>query len=413
MQKKSIFPLTVLSAVPFIMVLGNSMLIPVLPEMKSALNISQLQVSLAITLFSVPAGLTIPLAGFLSDRINRRAIIAIALVIYGIGGVLAGTAFLLFKSQAYFLILTGRIIQGIGAAGTAPIAMALAGDIFTSNERSKVLGVLEAGNGLGKVVSPVLGAAVGLFAWWALFFLFPILCIPIALGIWFVVKEPKEKRQSQAIKKYVGSLKKIFNDKGVSLLTAFLSGTVVLFTLFGVLFYLSDYLETKYGIDGIPKGLILAIPVLAMTVASYISGRLGQKKSGSQKLMVLLGMGLLTLAMAIAPFFQDNTYVLIGALVIAGMGTGFVLPSLNTLITGSCGQEERGMITSLYGGVRFFGVAAGPPVFSLLMGKSSMLTFIVPAVLTALSGVLNIFFLKQQVLRKNDNRSDHKNDRKQ
>lgn len=402
MQKKSIFLLAVLSAVPFIMVLGNSMLIPVLPEMKEALGVSQLRTSLAITLFSVPAGLTIPLAGFLSDRINRRTIIAAALLIYGLGGVIAGTAWLLFKSQAYFMIMAGRIIQGIGAAGTAPIAMALTGDIFTSSERSKALGVLEAGNGLGKVVSPVLGAAVGLFAWWAVFFLFPVLCLPIALGVWFVVKEPQKKHRPPALKQYVQSLKKIFQEKGVSLSAAFLSGSVVLFTLFGVLFYLSDYLETRYGIDGIPKGLILAVPVLAMTIASYGSGRIGQKKTEAHKLMILTGIGLLTAAMAAAPFFQENTYVLIGALVIAGLGTGLVLPALNTLITGSCGAEERGMITSLYGGVRFFGVAAGPPAFSLLMSRSAMLTFLVPAVLTALSWGVVLFFLKQQVMRKND-----------
>ena len=46
------------------MVLGNSMLIPVLPKMKSTLDITQFQVSLVITLFSVPAGLAIPFAGF-------------------------------------------------------------------------------------------------------------------------------------------------------------------------------------------------------------------------------------------------------------------------------------------------------------------------------------------------------------
>ena len=46
--------------------------------------------------------------------------------------------------------MAGRVLQGIGATGTAPIAMALSSDIFTSSDRSKSLGLLEASNGLGK-----------------------------------------------------------------------------------------------------------------------------------------------------------------------------------------------------------------------------------------------------------------------
>ena len=43
--------LMTLSAIPFIMVLGNSMLIPVLPTAEKALNVNSFQVSLLITLF--------------------------------------------------------------------------------------------------------------------------------------------------------------------------------------------------------------------------------------------------------------------------------------------------------------------------------------------------------------------------
>ncbi|EGK14318.1 major facilitator superfamily transporter YitG, partial [Desmospora sp. 8437] len=64
-QKKQskVLVLAILSAVPVIMVLGNSMLIPVLPTIQSDLKISPLQVSLLITLFSIPAGIIIPLSG--------------------------------------------------------------------------------------------------------------------------------------------------------------------------------------------------------------------------------------------------------------------------------------------------------------------------------------------------------------
>ena len=49
MKKDSLIKLIALSGVPLVMVLGNSMLIPVFPEMQRSLDISKLQVGLTIT----------------------------------------------------------------------------------------------------------------------------------------------------------------------------------------------------------------------------------------------------------------------------------------------------------------------------------------------------------------------------
>lgn len=158
MQSQTRAQLAALATVPFIMVLGNSMLIPVLPQIGEALNLGQARVGLLITAFSLPAGLVIPWAGLLSDRVGRVTVIAPALILYGLGGLAAGLASVLV-ARPFLFILGARVVQGIGAGGTYQLALALAGDIFQSKERSKALGLLESANGLGKVVSPVAGAA--------------------------------------------------------------------------------------------------------------------------------------------------------------------------------------------------------------------------------------------------------------
>ena len=53
MKKETIWKLIALSGVPLIMVLGNSMLIPVFPEMEKAMGITKMQTGLTITLFSL------------------------------------------------------------------------------------------------------------------------------------------------------------------------------------------------------------------------------------------------------------------------------------------------------------------------------------------------------------------------
>ena len=216
MTKESFWKLVSLSGVPFIMVLGNSMLIPVFPEMQKAMSISPFQAGLTITFFSLPAGIAIPIMGFLADKIGRKKIIVPSLIIYGLGGIISGLAPIIFN-KSFTILLTGRVIQGIGAAGTAPIAMALVSDIFTSAERSKAQGTLESANGLGKVISPVLGAAIALIIWYALFFVYAFLAIPIALAIWLVIKEPEFQAKNQSLAAYMSKIKSIFQNTGPSL----------------------------------------------------------------------------------------------------------------------------------------------------------------------------------------------------
>lgn len=378
-----------LSGVPFIMVLGNSMLIPVLPDIRNSLNLSSVQVSLIITLFSLPAGIIIPVTGFLSDRYGRKAVIIPALIVYGAGGLIAALAAVFFKQYAYVLILAGRVVQGIGAAGTAPIAMALCGDLFKDKERSRSLGSIEASNGLGKVVSPVLGSAVGLLAWYAAFIFFPLVVIPVVVGMWLLVKEP-EGRAKQKLGQYLESFAKVFKDQKGLLLSSYLAGAIALMVLFGVLFYLSEYLEQQYGLDGIPKGLVLAIPVLFMSATSFITGFIIKKKEALMKILVITGLGIMTAALIFLPLAKGVIFYF-AAISVIGVSTGLVLPCLNMLITSAATIKERGLITSLYGSVRFFGVAAGPPLYGFLMAKGTGLMFWSSAGL-AMTGAV-VFFI--------------------
>jgi ACDE family multidrug resistance protein len=57
-------------------------------------------------------------------------------------------------------------------------------------------------------------------------------------------------------------------------------------------------------------------------------------------------------------------------------------------------------VTSLYGSVRFFGVAFGPPVFGLLAGRDLKLMSWGPAALTLLAAVLAFFFIEIKDLKK-------------
>ncbi len=366
--------LLVLSLVPFLMVLGNSMLIPVLPKLMAVLHVNLLQAGLVITVFSIPAGIVIPFAGALSDRVGRKIVMVPALVVYGLAGLGAGFSSW-FLPHAYGFIIGFRILQGIGAGGTYQLAMALAGDMYRSQQRVKALGTLEASNGLGKVVSPIAGSAVALAVWFAPFFVYGLLSFPVAAAVWWVIREPRDRPQAATMGQYWQGLRRVFQRKAASLLVTFLGGATVLFILFGVLSYLADILERPYGVGEMARGLMIAVPVLFSAVASYVAGTVMQARLARwARPVVAGGLGLIGLAM-LAEALIFNPFWAMPALVLQGIGTGAALPAINTLVTSATSTSERGVVTSLYGSVRFFGVALGPPIFALAMRVRPIIFF--------------------------------------
>lgn len=393
---KRIWEFVAIATIPLVLVLGNSMLVPVLQDMQRELGVSKMQSSLVITLFSVTAGIFIPVVGYLSDRFGRKAIIIPSLIVYGSAGILAGFGAVW---ESYPVIIGARALQGLGAAGTAPIAMALVGDLYNGATESKALGLTEASNGAGKVISPILGSALALLVWYAPFFAFPIFCALSLLAVIFLIKEPDQKNSAkQPLGRYLRTIGKILKEKGRWLITAFFAGSLGLFSLFGILFYLSEVLEKPpYKIDGVMKGLVLAIPLAGLVITSYTTGSVIKKNGLLMRWLMNIGLAAATAALAFTLIWNKDQLVIFMTLItISSIGTGLLLPCLNTMITGSVDKSQRGMITSIYNSLRFLGVAAGPPLIGWLMGVSDAAVFILLSALTGIALALVFFLIRPE-----------------
>lgn len=380
-----------LSSVPLVMTLGNSMLIPVLPMMEKKLSVTSFQVSLIITVYSVVAIICIPIAGYLSDRFGRKKILLPCLLIAGLGGLVAAIASTYMKNP-YAMILAGRVLQGIGSAGAAPIVMPFIGDLFQGDDEkvSAGLGDIETANTSGKVLSPILGALLASWYWFVPFWFIPFFCLISFLLVLFLVAKPEKDEDAPAVSEFIKSVRKIFKQDGRWLYTVFIIGCVIMFLLFGVLFYLSDTLENKYAIDGVAKGGLLAIPLLFLSTSSFIAGKKIGKDKVRMKFCVVTGMILLTLSF-IALWWNHGFYFLFIFLSFGGIGIGMALPALDALITEGIESEQCGTISSFYNSMRFIGVALGPPVFAALMSNANWLIFILSAFCSIVALFLVLF----------------------
>ncbi|MFD1953139.1 MFS transporter [Paenibacillus thailandensis] len=382
-----------LSSIPLIMTLGNSMLIPVLPVIRRELSITPLQTSLLITVYSVMAILLIPLAGYLSDRIGRKKVIVPSLIIAGAGGGLSAAASILMDNP-YGMLLAGRILQGIGAAGAAPIVMPLVGDLFDSEkEVSSGLGLIETSNTFGKVLSPILGSLIAWISWYAPFVSIPVFCAVSIVLVAVFVKAPNKKEQPVPFRRFVSELRRLFRKEGRWLYVLFAVGGTAMFILFSFLVWFSDKLEDFYKIKGIWKGFTLAVPLAALCTASFLTGKIIGESKKRMKLLATCGFMLAAASMT-ANVIADGLVMRLALLSVAGIGIGTALPCLDALITEGIDKNERGTVTSLYNSLRFAGVAAGPPVASLLSGKGNGVMFWTLAGAGLLSGLLTWLFIK-------------------
>lgn len=378
----SIWCMVSLASIPLVMTLGNSMLIPVLPLLEDKVGITSFQSSMIITSYSVAAIFLIPVAGYLSDRFGRKMVILPSLVLAMIGGLIAG--FASWKmDDPYMMIIIGRVFQGIGAAGAMPIVMPLVGDLYQDDEEkiSSSLGIIETSNTFGKVLSPIIGSVLAAVLWFLPFFSITALSLVSFVLIFIFVKVPKEKDEPVKLKKFLSNTRKIFKVEGKWLYTIFLNGVLVMLILFSMLFFLSENLEKFHDIKGIKKGFVLAIPLLLLCIASFIAGRQIKGNMKTIKRLIIACLIMMSVSVVFVGFTSKKLILLLVVTSLVSIAIGAMLPALDAIITQNIKKELRGTVSSFYSSARFIGVAAGPPIMSLVMKNLLNVSYIVAGVL--------------------------------
>lgn len=384
-----------MASIPLIMTLGNSMLIPVLPMLEKELDISSFQSSMIITSYSVASIFLIPIAGYLSDRFGRKMIILPSLMLALIGGLISG--FASWKiDDPYIWIIIGRIIQGVGAAGATPIILPLVGDLYQDDDEktSSCLGIIETSNTFGKVLSPILGSLLAAALWYLPFFSISFFSLISILMVLVFIKVPKKKDKPLALNIFIQNTKKIFQKEGKWLYTTFIIGIYAMLILFGLLFYLSDILEKTHDLHGVKKGLYLAVPLFTLCVSSYITGKVIKGNIELMRKILLASLGVIALTIVFVEYQHEKIFLLLTISSFIGISIGAMLPTLDALITENVEKEEKGTISSLYSSSRFIGVAAGPPIMSVVMKNHLLTSLYISGGLAIIIGILVFIFIQ-------------------
>ena len=123
---------------------------------------------------------SVPVYAKLSDMAGRKPIILTGIGLFLLGSVLCGLAWSMPALIAF------RVVQGLGAGAVQPVAITIAGDIYSLAERAKVQGYLASVWAISSVVGPTLGGVFSSLGIWRGIFLVNVpLCL---LAGWMLIR---------------------------------------------------------------------------------------------------------------------------------------------------------------------------------------------------------------------------------
>ena len=143
-------------------------------------------------LFSVyllAQGVSVPVYAKLADIFGRKPLMLLGIGLFLAGSVLCGFAWSMPALIAF------RAVQGLGAGAVQPMAITIAGDIYTVAERATTQGYLASVWAISSVVGPTLGGVfsqLGIWRW--IFFVNVPLCLLAAFLIARDFHESVERR---------------------------------------------------------------------------------------------------------------------------------------------------------------------------------------------------------------------------
>lgn len=345
--------LYVILASSFVGVIGIPLISPTLPAIRNVFGVSDVQVGLMITVYTLPIIVLAPVVGALADRWGRKPILVTALVCYGVFG--SAIAF----TPVYTLVLVLRFLQGAAASGLITLSLILVGDHFDGPRRNAAMGLNSAIISIGASTSPFVGGMLAEIQWNAPFVVYS-LAILIAVYAYSTLTPVETTAGDMSVTYFRDTVRVLSTPTALTLyLTVF--GMFVL--LFGAVYTLFPLmLDSVYGLDTGTIGLILtASPAVSALVASS-NGVLARYFSTNQ--LVVGGIGLAAVAM-LGVGVAHHPYVLAALIIVVfGAAKGVGQPAFDTAISTVTPPEFRGSAMSIRTSVKNVGGSVGPVAFT-------------------------------------------------
>lgn len=373
----------------FVDLVGFGIVIPLLPLYGERHAPSPLVLGLFLASYSAMQFVFSPILGRLSDRFGRRPILLLSLAGSVVGYLLFAVA------DTMLLLFVSRLVAGIAGANLAA-AQAVVADITPPEGRAKGMGMVGAAFGLGFVFGPVIGGALVPFgdSWPGLaasgFSLAAFLLAFFRLPETRHAASPSARRAAGPAGLLAG-----FRHPRLGTLFAVQLLAVLAFASFESTF--SQFLAHRFGL--VPRQVAWwfgFVGVSMVLVQGFLVGRLAKKAS---ELVLAIAGSAVTAAGLLALAAVPRPVWLAPVLLALALGTGITNPSLSSLVSRLCDDDEQGAMLGVFQSMGSLGRIGGPIAGQFLLGNfSAATTYVTSGIVFAVSGLLLLAIRRRESL---------------
>ncbi len=326
--------------------LSIDILLPALGEIGGDLGAPGNNRQLVITAYVFGFGLAQLGFGPLADALGRRLTLLFALA-----GYLAATV-LCLMSQDIVWMIAARALQGVAAAATRVVAVAVVRDLVSGRRMAEIMSFAMTVFMVAPILAPSIGQGILFIGPWQAIFAF-LFVMAVGLGVWMFVRLPEtlraEHRIALSIPSAIKNYRLVLTERvsaGYIVAAGLIFGALFAFIatseqVLAELYGLEEYFALAFG--GVAVGLAAANILNARIVR-----RLGMRRISHTAVVVFLGLNIVHLAIALMgqpPFWIYFSLLTASLLMFAWMGANF-----SALVMEPAG-ERAGTAAALYGGV--------------------------------------------------------------
>ncbi|TCL72096.1 TCR/Tet family MFS transporter [Rhizobium sp. BK251] len=351
-------PLVVIFTAIVLDAVGIGLIFPILPsllqDVTHAENVAP-YIGIMTALYAVMQFIFAPVLGSLSDRLGRRPVLLISLA-----GAAINYLFLAFAPNVWKLLL-GRAIAGLTSANIS-VAMAYITDISPEDKRARRFGLFNAMFGIGFIIGPVLGGALG-DDWLRLpFIAAAVLNACNLLLAFFVLPEsrtPTREKIDLAALNPLRPLRWVFSVKS-------LLPIIFIFFVFSATGEAYGTCWALWGSDtfqwsGLWIGLSLGTFGVCQTLAQAFLPGPAVKLLG-ERAAILTGVTGTCIALIVMAF-ATQSWMIFAIMPIFALG-GIGVPALQSLATRQVDESQQGQFQGVLASAVSLASIAGPLIFS-------------------------------------------------
>lgn len=363
-----------------------------------------------------------PIAGRLSDVFGRRRTFVGAYLTFIAGSILIPLSIGFDQPFRWFLV--GRILTALGGGAMVPVALAVIGDVYPADRRVRALGTLGAIETIGWVWGPLYGAMLVRFASWEWqFWLNVPLGAAGLLASWRVLAGHDEPRRDARVDWLGASLltvtltslnvallsgaevqsvngldeltggdgsdlrwlylvalvagatlvwqqrrsrhplvdRRLFRSRRllVALAVNFVVGAGLVIAMVDVPLFINS-VEGDLERSAVVAGYILSAMTAAMSIMSYVGGRLTERFWFRPPVLAGVSMSALSFAWMGATWSADTSYaVFVVQLALLGAGFGLTVAPTTSAVVDEAPEDQRGAAAAIVLVVRLLGLSVG------------------------------------------------------